>query len=678
MLIKKDETRRIKGRGFLIRRKHEYGTIKVSVSCRCRLAIFYRWPIPMQSHQTESTIPKLERWPSAIAILTGLALMLYLNMMLMAQNKAQVGANRLFEKHIVREARILEKILSIYIDQCRGNIVSLAQSQPLIIYLESLALGTAPTGSDTVKKAVDSWLGADRLDNHAVFHRIVISDDKRHTVYDTQDFSLSADSGPTALDQIHIEKASEGVVFTTDHQIVISSPAIVNGKAAGRVTAWLNTTTLYRQFLANIDGSIHVSTLISCSGTIFFPEDLPSEIQSCGLGEIETISPNTLSTIRISCHGQKEGPRDYLSIKLPIADTPLMVLSILPKSKVAGMTLPWLHEIIMATLSIIFISLFFIQLRTIRKHTELKTRYTEADKQHRTMVQNNEQLANEIILRKQAEAELKIINEHLEEIVKHRTSKLEGIMNDLRETQSQLIQTGKLASIGELAAGIAHELNQPLMVIRGNTQLFSRMMNKSKDTVDQLPAFFDTVERNTERMIQIINHLRSFSRQSGTEMKPVDINQVINDAFLMIGEQLRLHNIETVRTSVENLPTIKGNPYQLEQVVLNLIANARDAIESYQPAENEYRKKKLIKITTRLKNGSKEAVEILFSDTGCGIRQEDKEKIFDPFFTTKAVGKGTGLGLSITYGILQEHNGYLEIVDTSPGHTTFSIVLPAA
>ena len=203
-------------------------------------------------------------------------------------------------------------------------------------------------------------------------------------------------------------------------------------------------------------------------------------------------------------------------------------------------------------------------------------------------------------------------------------------------------------------------------------------MKKSNDTVDQLPAFFDTVERNTKRMIQIINHLRSFSRQSGTEMQQVNINQVINDAFLMIGEQLRLRNIETVKTLVENLPPIKGDPYQLEQVVLNLLTNARDAIESYQPTQNGYRKKKQIEIITRLKTEPEEAVEILFSDSGCGIQQENKEKIFDPFFTTKAVGKGTGLGLSITYGILQEHNGYLEIVDTSPGHTTFSIVLPVA
>jgi signal transduction histidine kinase len=632
----------------------------------------------MQWRQTERTIRMPDRWPIAMAILTGLALMLYLSMMLVAQNKAQTGAIRLVEKHIVREARILETMLSFYFDQCRGSIVSLARSQPMVAYIENLDLDAEPAGSKSVKKAADSLVATNGFSSNAVFHRIIISDDKGRAVYDTQGHPLSINSRSPALDRMPIEEATDDFFFITDHQIVISAPAISNGKASGRVTAWLNTETVYKQFLAGIDGSIHINTLVDRNGDIYFPNNLPDEIQTCGLGKITNISPNILSTVRISCEDRKEGAGDYLTFKLQISDTPLMVLSIIPKSKVSGMMPPLLHAIITATLSIIFVSLFAIQLHISRRHTELKTRYTEADKQHRAMVQNNEKLANEIILRKQAEAELKIINEHLEEIVKHRTRKLEGAMNDLRETQSQLIQTGKLASIGELAAGIAHELNQPLMVIRGNAQLYARMIKNPKDTVDQLPVFFDTVERNTRRMTQIINHLRSFSRQSGTEMQSVDINQVINDAFLMIGEQLRLKNIETVKILFENLPPITGDPYQLEQVVLNLLANARDAIESYETDQNEYRNKKQIKIITRLKTDPKEAVEILFSDTGCGIQQENKEKIFDPFYTTKAVGKGTGLGLSISYGIVQEHNGHLEIVDTSPGHTTFSIVLPVA
>lgn len=341
---------------------------------------------------------------------------------------------------------------------------------------------------------------------------------------------------------------------------------------------------------------------------------------------------------------------------------------------------PWHYTIIMVALSVTLIFLYVTQRHINKKNTELKTRSAEADKRHEIMVRNNEELANEITLRKQAEAELKIINEHLEELVKHRTRKLESAMNELQNTQSQLIQSGKLASIGELAAGIAHELNQPLMVIRGNAQLFVRMMKKSKvdpkETSDQLPAFIETVERSTKRMILIINHLRSFSRQSSTELQSVNINRVINDAFVMIGEQLRLHNIETVKKLAENLPSLKGDPYQLEQVILNLLANSRDAIEMYQPSSNVYRRKKKIEIITQLKDGPNGAVEILFSDTGCGIQKEDKEKIFDPFFTTKEVGKGTGLGLSITYGILQEHGGSMEIVDSRPGHTTFSITLP--
>jgi PAS domain S-box-containing protein len=254
---------------------------------------------------------------------------------------------------------------------------------------------------------------------------------------------------------------------------------------------------------------------------------------------------------------------------------------------------------------------------------------------------------------------------------------LKKAYQELKHTQSQLVQSGKLASIGELAAGVAHELNQPLMVIRGNAQLVKRFITKGQYEIDDLLKQMEPIERNTKRMMNIINHLRAFSRQSKSEYYSLDVNQVIEESFLMVGEQLRLRNIEIKKTLDPALPKIKGDTNQLEQVFLNLITNARDAItEKNEDQKPESGNSDTIEIITQTSQSDPNLIEILFKDSGRGIGESARNSIFDPFFTTKAVGKGTGLGLSISYGIISDHNGQIEIAETGPQGTTFQVKLP--
>ncbi|MCP4347719.1 MAG: PAS domain S-box protein [Desulfobacterales bacterium] len=244
----------------------------------------------------------------------------------------------------------------------------------------------------------------------------------------------------------------------------------------------------------------------------------------------------------------------------------------------------------------------------------------------------------------------------------------------LKQTQTQLVQTAKLASIGELAAGVAHELNQPLMVIRLNSQSVTRLINKGKSDPEVLAKPLEAVERNTKRMANIINHLRIFSRQSHAEFMPVDVNTVIENSFLMVGEQLRLKNIEVEKHLFPDIPKINGDINKLEQVFLNCITNARHAIGEM--TEGKANNPGRIEIISRISDKRKDCVEILIKDNGTGIPQENIEKIFDPFFTTKEVGKGTGLGLSISYGIIRDHQGEIEVAETSENGTSVRIRLP--
>jgi PAS domain S-box-containing protein len=235
---------------------------------------------------------------------------------------------------------------------------------------------------------------------------------------------------------------------------------------------------------------------------------------------------------------------------------------------------------------------------------------------------------------------------------------------ELMETQSQLIQSAKLASVGEMATGIAHELNQPLGVIAMSADLqLSRMKKGKGDTVEQSLAL---IIKQVERATTIINHLRTFGRESNKIARGiVSIKQMIKDSFIMHNEQLRLLDIEVIKEIDDNLPAIHCNAIQIEQVLSNLINNAKDALASSTTKQ----------ITVRARQVDTKVV-IVVEDTGTGITQCNIERIFDPFFTTKEVGKGTGLGLSISYGIIKDHDGLLSVSSILGKGSMFFIELP--
>lgn len=236
---------------------------------------------------------------------------------------------------------------------------------------------------------------------------------------------------------------------------------------------------------------------------------------------------------------------------------------------------------------------------------------------------------------------------------------------ELREKQAQLVQSAKLASLGELTTGVAHELNNPLNninLIVGNLidQIHTHSVEREGLLVSLNVAMAQVLKAST-----IINHLRAFGRMAPMEREPVLVNEVLTSAVDLMQEQLRLRMIELTATWSPANPVVLGNRIQLEQVFLNLLTNARDAVDSSP--------KKSISLSSVVQG---DRVEIVFHDSGMGISAEHQGRIFDPFFTTKPVGEGTGLGLSISYGIITEHQGHI-VVESYPGDgATFTIQLP--
>jgi histidine kinase len=246
------------------------------------------------------------------------------------------------------------------------------------------------------------------------------------------------------------------------------------------------------------------------------------------------------------------------------------------------------------------------------------------------------------------------------------------------ETEQQLIQASKMATLGEMATGVAHELNQPLSVIKTVSSFFMKKLSASETiAADILATMLVKVDGNVDRATRIINHMRQFARKSDPEKVTVQLNEVIKSAFEIFSQQLKVRGIHVVWEVCEALPRITADPGRLEQVFINLLLNARDAIEARcgdRPAA-ETEREKAIRLWTGIDNGQ---VACRVCDTGTGIPDNIVEKIFEPFFTTKEVGKGTGLGLSISYSIVKDCGGTIGAEPNTPNGTCFILRFPMA
>ena len=238
------------------------------------------------------------------------------------------------------------------------------------------------------------------------------------------------------------------------------------------------------------------------------------------------------------------------------------------------------------------------------------------------------------------------------------------IFNDLTDRvnlEDQLIQAEKLSSIGLLAAGVAHEVNTPLAVITSQAQMLMRQLSAD----DSLSRTLDKIIKQAFRASEIVNNLLKFSRVSGSEYSDLDLNKLVRETVSLVEPMLRASKISVNAQLCSSLPLVYANPGKLQQVFMNLIMNARDAM----PRGGE------LTIATQCEDSS---VCVEVSDNGVGISPEHLSKIFDPFFTTKSTSRGTGLGLAVTYGIIREHLGKIEVQSAVGRGTSFHVELPVA
>jgi C4-dicarboxylate-specific signal transduction histidine kinase len=255
---------------------------------------------------------------------------------------------------------------------------------------------------------------------------------------------------------------------------------------------------------------------------------------------------------------------------------------------------------------------------------------------------------------------------HIMGDLRETTAEMERREHELREKQEQLVQAGKLATLGELTTGVAHELNNPLNNIGLFVGNVIDRVEAGEEDLDRIVEDLERVVEQVQKATEIITHLRTFGRAAPVSLEPVAVQEVIDRALSLMQEQLRLRQIAVTLDFLPESPIVLGNAIQLEQVFINLLTNARDALEASE--------RKKVHIACSVEDD----IVVVFRDTGPGIPDGLEQRIFDPFFTTKDVGSGTGLGLSITYGIIQEHGGEIT-VENRPGEgAAFTIALPQA
>ncbi len=248
---------------------------------------------------------------------------------------------------------------------------------------------------------------------------------------------------------------------------------------------------------------------------------------------------------------------------------------------------------------------------------------------------------------------------------------------ELQQNELKLLQSSKLATLGEMATGVAHELNQPLNNIGLlSSRLIRRLgqLTLGKEEVEFFSEKLEKVQTQVQRAGKIIDHLRTFGRVRERAFASVDVRASVDGVLVFLAEQLRQHGIEVAVEIPEGLPQVTADEAQLEQVLMNLILNARDALDELP----EGPAKRITIAATRGQQDGAAAVLVEIRDNGPGMTPEVRERIFDPFFTTKEVGKGTGLGLSISYGLVRDFGGSLEVESEPQRGATFRIRLREA
>jgi two-component system NtrC family sensor kinase len=263
---------------------------------------------------------------------------------------------------------------------------------------------------------------------------------------------------------------------------------------------------------------------------------------------------------------------------------------------------------------------------------------------------------------------LRVALDDLNQFTQNLEIKVEERTRQLQAAQKKLLHSDRLASLGQLSASVAHEINNPISGVLNLSMLLQRMLKADgvpPERLDEFRKYLSQVTAETTRVGRIVSDLLAFSRRSKPQHAPADVNRIVKTTLSLVQHKMKLSNVEVDARLAEELPAVQCDSSQIQQVLLNLLLNAAEATQS--------KPQRRVRVETAAAQGS---VVLTVADNGEGISPENQAKIFDPFFTTKSEGKGVGLGLAVSYGIIEAHGGEIEVRSKVGEGTTFTVSLP--
>lgn len=360
----------------------------------------------------------------------------------------------------------------------------------------------------------------------------------------------------------------------------------------------------------------------------------------------------------------------YITAYEPIKDINGTIIGMLYVGMLEAPYVDLRNRVVLTFLTIAFFSVVLLSLiayfsttnitNPIKELLSATNRVAQGDLAQRVNIKSRDEIGQLAVSFNHMTIELQRVTEDYRTLTKTLEKKVEEKTNELKITRDQLIQSEKLTSLGKLAAGIAHEINNPLTAILINSHLVAEELTNNHRYKEKLDMIID----ETARCSNIVKGLLEFARQTPPERKPADINKIIEKTLLLFKSQILLTNVRVDYNLAKTLPNLLIDTNKIEQVFTNVILNALDAMPDGGT----------LTITTEV-SADKKSVEVKFKDTGCGIQKENINKIFDPFFSTKRT-KGTGLGLSVSYGIIRQHDGTIRVQSEPKKGTTINICLP--
>lgn len=377
-----------------------------------------------------------------------------------------------------------------------------------------------------------------------------------------------------------------------------------------------------------------------------------------GLQLVGTIY-NEPACYNATCHVH---PKEEQILGFVEADISLALLDEIKVKQELALSAYVIIFVLIISLSLALI-LYKIVTRPVKELVKAMEKVSAGDLDYTVTIQNSDEIGKLAQAFNSMTIDIKTARKKMEEWTSTLEKEVAKKTEEIKKTHDNLVQTEKLASLGRMAAGVAHEINNPLTgIVTFSHLLLKRVPPDSADAED-----INIIIEQAERCTKIIQNLLTFARASTSETGEININNILNRAILMVKNQEKFHNIKFSITLAEKPLITLGEAHKFQQIFLNMLINASDAMDE---------RGKITVVTRKIQEKGDNYIEIEFTDTGCGINEKDTSKLFEPFFTTKPVGKGTGLGLSVSHGIVTQFGGNIKVKSRVGKGTSFFVRLP--